>query len=93
MGIVICASFVARTASANENGQNDQKPNCHWLKTNLILGITFSFRTENHETNEADSDINFWAFVRRPNQNSVLQPDQELIEIQSISNEVIENYM
>ena len=88
MGIVICALFVARTASANENGQNDRQPNCHWLRTNLILGITVSFRTENHETNEADSDVNSWAFVRRPNQNSVHQPDHELIEIQSISKKV-----
>ena len=93
MGIVICALFVARKASANENGQNDRKPNCHWLRTNLILGITVSFRTENHETNEADPDVNSWAFVRRPNQNSELQPDHELIEIQSMSNEGIENYM
>ena len=59
--VVICALFVARTASANENGQNDRKSNCHWLKTNLILGITVSFRTENHETNEADSGVNSWA--------------------------------
>ena len=93
MGIVICALFVARTASAYENGQNDRKSNFHWLRTNLILDIKVSFRTKNLETNVADPDVNSWAFVRRPIGNPVHQPNHELIEIQSLSNEEIENHM
>ena len=94
MAIVICTLFVARKALTNdENSLNFLKPNTDWNSITLFFGIKVTIHPDNHGSNETQQVSDTWAFVRRPNQNQLHKHDQELIEIQSISNEDLENHI